>query len=703
MSKPGSGDRSRGRILRRTGWKVRQSLLGLVLCALPGCVVVVPAAAAEPLRMTDVVVEGGEETWHASNAFRLDWDQVPGPPAYPRAVIYRLYDSAGQLVAGPVRNTKTVLTIDPLEVPAVPDAYTVEAWLEDAEGRQGPPAYATLRFDDVVPAAPAPVSSAGWLTTREEALLEIGHPAEPLPISGIRGYAISVDEGGGGSPCSRPGRCSPAETDLAAGIDDDTIRLGPLPEGTTFARVVAVSGSGVASPVASALFRIDGAAPQLSLQGLPGDWSNGPVRLSAIATDPLSGMATAGPNGPFTAISVDGGAPARSLGDTVSTWVGGSGVHTVSYFARDAAGNVDAEAPGPGRATATVRIDEEPPRVLFAAAQDPAEPERIEATVSDSLSGVSPDRGAIRLHRVGSGARFEELPTQAVGGRLVARWDSDSYPPGKYELRATGYDRAGNATSGDRRARGAKMILVNPLKTPTALEAGFGGRMLVWQHCKRTRHGRRCRRQRIVGFDARPATRTVPFGHGVRFGGRLKSVYRSSLGGLDVTVTETLAASSQPRERTTLVRTEPDGTFSLRLPPGPTREVAASFAGSPTLTRAAARSVHLGVLASVRLRASNATARVGGAPIVFSGGVEETGASHSGKGLSVELQFRCAGAGWSEFRTVETDARGRFRYAYRFSDDDSRGVRFQFRAYVNGREGWPYEPAYSRPIAVLGR
>jgi len=52
---------------------------------------------------------------------------------------------------------------------------------------------------------------------------------------------------------------------------------------------------------------------------------------------------------------------------------------------------------------------------------------------------------------------------------------------------------------------------------------------------------------------------------------------------------------------------------------------------------------------------------------------------------------------------VEADARGRFRYAYRFSDDDSRGVRFQFRAYVNGREGWPYEPAYSRPIAVLGR
>ena len=69
----------------------------------------------------------------------------------------------------------------------------------------------------------------------------------------------------------------------------------------------------------------------------------------------------------------------------------------------------------------------------------------------------------------------------------------------------------------------------------------------------------------------------------------------------------------------------------------------------------------------------------------------------------MELQFRYPGARWSEFRTLEADARGRFRYAYRFSDDDSRGVRFQFRAHVPGREGWPYEPASSRPVSIEGR
>jgi hypothetical protein len=70
--------------------------------------------------------------------------------------------------------------------------------------------------------------------------------------------------------------------------------------------------------------------------------------------------------------------------------------------------------------------------------------------------------------------------------------------------------------------------------------------------------------------------------------------------------------------------------------------------------------------------------------------------------VTVQLQFRAAGLPWTEFRTVQTNARGRFRYAYRFSDDDSRGVRFQFRAFVPTQGGWPYEPWGSRPVSVRG-
>lgn len=307
------------------------------------------------------------------------------------------------------------------------------------------------------------------------------------------------------------------------------------------------------------------------------------------------------------------------------------------------------------------------------------------------------------MRLIGSGARFEKLPTQVAGNRLIAHWDSDSYPPGKYEFEAIGFDRAGNPGGGRDRARGARMVLVNPLKAAVALEAGFGGRRLLRQRCSRSRRGRRCHRQKITRFDARPASSAVPFGRGVRFGGRLERPNGAPLGGFEVVVRESFAAGSAQQARTTLVRTAPDGTFSIWLQPGPSRDVSASFAGTRTLSRAAGRSVHLGVLTGIRFRASAATARVGGAPIVFSGRIEQAGAARPTKALPVELQFRYPGAEWSEFRTVEADSRGRFRYAYRFSDDDSRGVRFQFRARVSGREGWPYEPAFSRPLAVLGR
>src|SRR3954463_12082684 len=384
-------------------------VVGIGLVLLAASLLPTLAAASEPLRIENLQVEGGEATWHASKAFRLDWTQVPGPPVYPRAVLYRLYDAEGDLVEGPVRNTENVRMVDPLEVPPLPGEYTVEAWLEDSEGRAGPPSRATLRFDDTVPAPPAPQPPEGWLAGHEVAVLKVGHPAGPLPPSGIRGYAFSLDTGGGSSPRAQPGGGSLAETDLAQGIGGDTVALGTLAEGETYARVVAVSGSGVASPVASVVFRSDATLPRLSLQGLPTGWSSGPVRVTALAGDELSGMAAAGPTGPFTAIAVDGGPPALGGGDSVSTWVAGSGLHRVAYFARDAAGNVADGALGePLPSTVAVRIDEEPPRVLFAPAQDPAEPERIEATVADSLSGPSLDRGSIRLRRAGTHDRFEE-------------------------------------------------------------------------------------------------------------------------------------------------------------------------------------------------------------------------------------------------------------------------------------------------------
>ena len=87
---------------------------------------------------------------------------------------------------------------------------------------------------------------------------------------------------------------------------------------------------------------------------------------------------------------------------------------------------------------------------------------------------------------------------------------------------------------------------------------------------------------------------------------------------------------------------------------------------------------------------------------MFSGRIAHPEAPLPKAGLPVQLEFRLPGMAWTQFRTVQSDASGRFRYPYSFTDDDSAGVRFLFRASVPAAGGWPFAPATSRPIAVFG-
>jgi hypothetical protein len=639
--------------------------------------------AAEPAvpSMTNLRVISSEGPWQAESAFDLGWDQEPAAPANPPvAVDYQLYDSLGSPLGPVVSRTAELRYLYRLQVPA-PGTYTVEAWFEDAEGQQGERASTALRFDPAAPSAPQPLAPAGWIGGDQPAVLRIGHLEGVEPPSGIRGYAFSLDDGFGSSPCASPNRCTLAETDLAGGPDDDTVRLGPLPEGATVARVVAVSGAGVASPVAAASFHVDATRPSVALGGVPEGWADGPVQIRALASDERSGMAADGPAGPFTAIAVDGGPTRAVAGDTATALVAGSGIHRIAYFARDAAGNVaDGALGAPQPPTATVRVDEDPPRVLFSAAQDPAEPERIEATVEDGLSGPSQDRGSIAVRPAGGKGPFQALPTVVSAGSLRAHWDSDSFPLGKYEFRATGYDLAGNGATGATRARGGRMVLVNPVKTPTAVAVWLGDR----------------RRRGSATAE------TVPYGRAIRLSGRLQTQSGTPLAGREIVVAEQFAAGSKTTVRTTRIRTGGNGSFSTRLAKGPSRTVIASFDGTPLLTRASGGSLRIGVAAGLRLHASSAVARIGGGAVTFSGDLGGRGARFPRQGMPLELQFRYRDADWSEFRTVQTDARGRFRYAYAFSDDDSRGVRFQFRACSAAESNWPYESACSRPVSITG-
>lgn len=632
------------------------------------------AATFQPIGLS---IDGGEETWHAEPSFALRWSNPPGVAA----VHYRLLDPSGGATLLEARIGWPATAVPHLAVPNTPGAYVAEVWLEDGVGDEGPPASARLRFDDTPPGAVAPLGPGAWIGRDDFPLrLRLTHPDEPLPPAGVRGYAVSIDRDPGGEPCKGSTGCTEAETDLQGGLAADTLELADLPEGIDYAHAVAVSGSWARSASArSVALRVDETYPATELAGAPEGWSRGPVKLVAMAADGASGMAqeNGGPI-PFTAIRVDGGAPLVSPGGRASTTVLGSGVHVVAFYARDAAGNVDdgslvGGVQNPRPHTETVRIDRDPPALEFANAQDPAGPERIEAGAGDALSGIDPATGEIAVRAVGSGASFEPLPTRLAGSTMSAHWDSQAYPPGEYEFRAAAFDRAGNRSTTTTRANGSAMRLHNPLKAPSRLVTGL----------------------------LPPRGRAVSCRRSASFGGRLLVGRGAPLAGETVRVIERFAPGSRRQEQVVAVRTGSAGEFEARLRPGPSRTVQAVFPSTATEEGSLSPASHLAMRPCVSLRVSSPMARIGGWPVVFDGRVRAPGAG-TVKG-PVQLQFRLPGLGWSEFRTVQSDEDGRFRYAYRFADDDSRGVRFRFRAFVAARAGWPFGPAGSQPVEVLGR
>jgi hypothetical protein len=656
----------------------KRSQVMLVLLALAAAFTLAPPeASASPPRPTDLRVVGND-LWRADNSFTLVW--MSPPPISPalRAIRYRIRDSRGDAIEeGQLHPLSDGFA---LRVPTVPGTYDAEVWFEDTTGNVGPASTVPLRFDNQRPNPIQPGAAPDWIgRTAFPLRLRLGHPLGPWPISGIRGYAVAIDGVPGGKPCVAFDRCSHTETSLNGGAGEDELTIAALPEGTSYLHAVAVSGSGMKSPSSgNAVLRVDLSDPVTHLAGASAGWANHSISLTAVATDTGSGMAAAG--AAFTAIRVDRATPTLTLGASTTVRVISEGTHLIEYYARDAAGNVDDGALTNGISnhlprTTLVRIDRSPPALAFTNSEDPRDPDLLRAWIGDALSGADPSRGWIGVRRARSGDGFQRLPrVPSADGELRARWDSDTYPVGEYEFRVTGYDKAGNSSATTRRRNGTTMTLANPLKAPTAL---------------------------VARFSSGPSERNVRYGRGIRVSGRLTTGIRSPLGGMPVRIVERFAAGGGPAARVSTVKTEPDGVYSVRLAPGQSREVVASFAGNPTLGQSTSGPLQLEVRSAVRLRASSGVARVGGAPLVFRGRVLPPEAIPE-EGKSVQLQFRLSGLPWSEFRTVQTDRRGRFRYAYRFSDDDSRGARFQFRAYAPTQENWPYEPGGSRPVLVRG-
>lgn len=233
----------------------------------------------------------------------------------------------------------------------------------------------------------------------------------------------------------------------------------------------------------------DGDAPmtEASVAGVPGEngWWRSGVRVDLAAADNEGG------SGMKQIVYGASGAqmiePTVESSSSTSLWIGAEGTTTVSYYAVDQAGNVEAVK------TIVIHIDETTPVAsVWPESQTQAPGTVARWDVTDAISGMDPASFQVTLDGV--------LASADLSGSVVL-------PPGIHKLMLSGRDLAGNAVhvSHDYIAQGAMVvgadvvivgtedadtilvdakdpqnILVNGTNAAGTLRVGEGGRIIVY-------------------------------------------------------------------------------------------------------------------------------------------------------------------------------------------------------------------------------
>jgi hypothetical protein len=529
----------------------------------------------------------------------------------------------------------------------------------------------------------------------------------------------------------RATRMRPCFTDVSGTLTIDTARFVDGPHTLDHC---AFDFAGVASCAGARTVLIDnnppGAPVGLRVEGGDG-WRRAP-EFSLAWGDPDQGPASPiggayyrlrGPGG------FDSGAAnfvaGRGVAAVAGAKVPGEGDWTVWVWLRDEAGNQSPAA----YAEVHVRFDATPPTVAFEGREGDEErqaPPRLVADLADPLSG--PAGGTISYRRA-EGRDFTDLPTRLVseGGKATLAAPTPTLPAGTWVFRAEALDAAGNAASTSLRGDGTQMSLhVTPAAAAEAA-AGKGGRGGPGRKGDgkgapgagaaggpgeggggdrtRTRLFVRLRRSGARAADRRDRSRraggtaTVAFGAPATLVGRLVTAGGAGLAGRRIKVVTRPSHGALARRSVGWVRTGKRGGFALRLEPGTSRQVAASFPGDEGLAPAAHRPLDLRVRSGVTLRAQPGSLRTGQA-VELTGRVRARGAPIPRRGKLVAIQYLEAETDrWRPVLVTRTDHDGRFGARYRFRYV-SGVARIRLRATALAEERWPYAPGSSPAVAV---
>lgn len=441
----------------------------------------------------------------------------------------------------------------------------------------------------------------------------------------------------GNRGCATPGRLLTDNTAPSAPRNLGVVGGDGWRRSNSFGLEWSNPGQGVASPIAGVRYRVTG----------PDSYDSGVV----------AGVADA-----------DADAGLEGLADLR---VPAAGTYRVTVWLVDAAGNENPVA----SAAATLRFDDVDP-VAFLLYPEKATPELLRATVRDGHSG--PAGGAIEYRRQG-GDRWRALPTRfgddGERATLNADFPSDDLAPGRYDIRTTVRDRAGNEATSDRRTNGSRLVLKAPLKEETRLRA------------------------RLVGTRGSGRSIRIPFGKPARLRGRLTGDGGRGVGGQKIAIVQTPGSGSRSGRVVRLVRTGADGGFGLKLAPGTSRRITVNFAGDQRHSESSAGSLRLGVRGSLSFRAKPSRLKTG-QKVRFRGRVRSGPARHPSRGSVIAIRyFERSSGSWRPVLVTRTDRFGRFRASYRFRYITGL-AKIRLRATLLPSQDFPYLPANSPPASV---
>ena len=196
------------------------------------------------------------------------------------------------------------------------------------------------------------------------------------------------------------------------------------------------------------------------------------------------------------------------------------------------------------------------------------------------------------------------------------------------------------------------------------------------------------------------ATRTSGYGQADRITGRLTAPGGVPISGASLDVFQTPAEQgAQARLSDTGVRTGPTGEWTLTLPKGISSSTVRFTYSShvddtiPAATATLTLRVHAGIALRIVPRVTSV-----GRKIFFSGVLHGGPVPSGGKQLVLEAS---SGREWVEFRTISTNAKGRYRASYRFKFPGP--VTYRFRVISPYEADFPFLGGASNVVDVHER